>query len=275
MTDLPISSATHPPAGVPSPGHAPIPTVVDPDGPLPKPAKADPRNTWSERLLGKDHRFAFGVEGEVRLPKLSRDELHLDARSIDRLAHTRVYLLPGTPWPGAAKEGTAWLEPWARLLEEAGVSRAVPIRYTESSAMVSNLKMLAEPFTHQQRDAALAGIEADLRDHPLQPGDRLFLVGHSYGSRLGGEVASALVERGAPVAGYVAIEDRVSPVGQILTQAPAVPRVLEVENDPGKPLQTRPGTSYRRLVMPRLSHMDMVMDPPKSLLTALLTEFSQ
>jgi len=192
-----------------------------------------------------------------------------------RLAQTRVYLLPGTPWPGVAEKGTAWLEPWARTLEAEGVGRAVPVRYTHSNALVSNLKMFLEPITGQQQDAALSYIESDLERHPLKPGDRLFVVGHSYGAKLGAEVATALKDRGLPVAGFVAIEDRVSGVGQLLKKAPAVPRVLEVENDPGRPLEAEPGTSYRRLVLPKLAHMDMVLTPPRSLLNSLLDEFSR
>lgn len=263
--------------GIPGPFRAPdqVPTAIDASPAPAKPAEEDLRNRISEEVLGKEHRFRFGSEGEVRIPLLVPDELQLTESAAARLAATRVYMLPGNPWPGVAEKGTAWLEPWARTFEQAGVGRVVPVRYTHGNDLVAILKMFSEPLTRQQRKAALSGIEADLARHPLKPGDRIFVVGHSYGARLGADVTTVLKERGLPVAGFVAIEDRVPGVGQIVKKAPAVGRVLEIENDPGKPFETKKGTSYRRLVMPKQSHMDMVLTPPRSLLNTLIDEFSR
>ncbi|MBM3274125.1 MAG: hypothetical protein FJZ00_03160 [Candidatus Sericytochromatia bacterium] len=49
-------------------------------------------------------------------------------------------------------------------------------------------------------------------------------------------------------------------------------RLLEIENNPGRILETQPGTRYQRYISPELSHMDFVLNPPARLLTRILKE---
>lgn len=233
-------------------------------------------NRLSERVAGRDRRFRYGPDGLTRLPSLAADSLVLKGGVRGRLAGVRVYLLNGMPWPGVARNGGAWMDPWAARLEELGVGRAVPLHYNGSSALIANLRAVLEPVLHLDQRRVLKLIEKDLATHPPIPGERVFLLGHSYGNILAVPLAQRLKARGIPVEGVVLIEDRVPPpFGQLVKKAPAVPKVLEIENDPGKPLITSGRTEYRRVVAPDLTHMDFVVNPPASILEAVVEELAR
>ncbi|MBM3271334.1 MAG: hypothetical protein FJZ01_27175 [Candidatus Sericytochromatia bacterium] len=232
-------------------------------------------NGVSARLLGRDQGFRYGVAGLTRLPALSRDELRLSAGAARRLASSRVFLLHGTPWPGVGSKGGSWLAPWAARLEELGVGRAVPIEYSGRSTLWAHVKLLLEPLFHFDEKRVLKQISADLAARPLAKGEHIALIGHSYGTRLSVPVADKLRARGLPVSTVVMIENRVpAPIGQFVKQAPAVPRVLEIENNPGKPLRTAAGTAYKRIVAPDLTHMDFVLSPPARILEGIVKELA-
>jgi hypothetical protein len=230
-------------------------------------------NGLSERLAGRDRRFRYGIFGLTTLPPLASDSLNLSPKAARTLASSRVYLLHGTPWPGVANNGGGWMQPWATKLEELGVGRAVPIHYGGTSSLLANLRVMLEPIFGINERRILTAIDKDLATNPLKAGERIFLLGHSYGSRMSVPVADKLKGRGLPVEGVIMIENRVpAPVGQFVKRAPGVKRLLEIENNPGKLLETKPGTRYQRHVSPELSHMDFVLNPPARLLERILEE---
>lgn len=233
-------------------------------------------NNLSEKVAGRDRRFRYGADGLTRLPSLAADSLVLTGAGKGRLANARVYLLNGMPWPGVARNGGAWMDPWAAKLQEAGVGRAVPLHYNGSSALVANLRALMEPFFHFDERRVMKMIQADLAANPLKKGEKIFLMGHSYGNILAVPLSERLKAKGIPLEGVVLIEDRVPPpFGQLVKKAPGVKKVLEIENAPGKPLITAPGTEYRRHVAPELTHMDFVINPPASILEAVVKEMAR
>ncbi len=232
-------------------------------------------NNLSEKVAGHDRRFRYGAEGITRLPSMTADSLVLTRGSGKELANSRVYLLNGMPWPGVAQNGGAWMDPWAARLQELGVGKAVPVHYSGKSSVWANLRALVEPFFHFDERRAMKLIAADLAASPLKPKERVFLLGHSYGNILSGPISARLEKQGVPVEGVILIEDRVgAPFGQIVKKAPAVKRVLEIENDPGKLLVAGPGTDYRRFVAPELAHMDFVLNPPAKVMDAVIRELS-
>ncbi|MBC7541347.1 MAG: hypothetical protein H7338_01305 [Candidatus Sericytochromatia bacterium] len=99
-----------------------------------------------------------------------------------RLQNTRVYLLPGTPWPGVADNGGAWTKPWSDALRSMGVGRAVPLNYGGGSDVATYARIFADPFTGGVEKRVMAQIAADLRAKPLAQGERIMIIGHSFGS---------------------------------------------------------------------------------------------
>lgn len=231
-------------------------------------------NELSERLAGSERRFRYGGEGLTRLPTLAKDSLRLSSSLEAKLKDVRVYLVPGSVWPGVAEHGAAWLKPWASMLEKAGVGRAVPVPYAAKSGIGALLQPVTDPLTHKSQRRLMQGIAADLEAKPLRQGEKLFVLGHSYGSKVGGEVAEQLRRQGLPVEGMIMLETHLPDMGQFVKKAPALGRVLEVENDAVTKLAVPPGTSHRKVVMPGLSHMDMVLNPPASLIDRVLRELA-
>lgn len=233
-------------------------------------------NGLSELVAGRDRRFRYGADGLTRLPPLVSDSLVLTSSTKRQLANSRVYLLNGMPWPGIAKNGGAWMDPWASKLEELGVGHAKALHYNGSSSLVANLRALLEPFFHFDERRVMKMIQADLAARPLKAGERVFLLGHSYGNILAMPLSERLKAQGVPLQGVVLIEDRVPPpFGQLVKKAPKVKQVLEIENNPGKPLITATGTDYRRQVAPELTHMDFVLNPPARILEAVVKELAR
>lgn len=236
---------------------------------IPRPSVGQILNTISGQLAGPERRTLFGAEGDVRLPLLSADELSLAQPNRARLAQTRVYLLPGTPWPGARENGSAWLEPWARSLQHMGVGRAVPIRYAAPSFVRAIAQAFSDPVLKTSERRAMEAITADLQAHPLAPGERIYLLGHSYGNRVGAVVAERLQGQGLPVAGMVMMETHLPDLGQIAPRAPAIGRVVEIENERSR-LQVPAGTELQRLRFPQLTHMEMVVRPTAELMNGVV-----
>lgn len=232
-------------------------------------------NDWSERIAGRDRRTSFAGEGVPKLPDLSRDSLELGPKATTALQNARVYLLPGTPWPGVAQNGAAWLEPWAKMLERAGVGRAVPIPYEGDSFVAGCLRYVTDPVFNQSQRRILSLIKDDLAKHPLKPSETLFIIGHSNGAKAGVEVANALKAQGLPVEGMVMLGTRLPDLGQFVTAPPRVRTVLEVENDPGEFLTPQPTTDFRTLMLPELRHMDLVLNPPAKLFDQILRAIAQ
>lgn len=231
-------------------------------------------NNLSERLAGPERRFRFGSEGLTRLPKLAKDSLQLSSSLESKLKDVRVYLLPGSVWPGVSEQGAAWLKPWAARLEKSGVGRAVPIPYTEKNAFRALLQPFTDALTHKSERRILAGVAADLQANPLRRGEKLFFLGHSYGAKMGGEVADQLRRQGLPVEGMIMLETHLPDLGQYVKKAPGLKRVLEIENDAATKLSIPKGTVHRKVVMPELSHMDMVLSPPAALFDRVLRELA-
>lgn len=225
-------------------------------------------NEVSEYLGGRNHRTLFAGEGVPRLPQL--DSLTLGSRR-QALGQLRVYLLPGTGWPGVAEGGAAWTRPWAKLMEQAGVAQAVPVPYGPASLTHSVTRMFTDPVLHTSEERALELILADLAKRPLAPGQQVFLIGHSYGAKVGGQVAEDLVQRGIPVKGLALMGARNEGLGDIVGHAPRVPQVIQIENLPGKPVATPPGTALTALDASDHSHMDLVLKPSRRLLEGLLS----
>lgn len=231
-------------------------------------------NNLSERLAGPERRFRFGSEGLTRLPTLAKDSLHLSSSLEAKLKDVRVYLVPGSVWPGVAEQGAAWLEPWAAMLEKAGVGRAVPVPYNEKNGLRAFLQPFTDPVTHKSERRIMDGIAKDLQAKPLRKGEKVFLLGHSYGAKKGGEVADVLRKQGLPVEGMIMLETHLPDMGQFVKQAPGLKRVLEIENDAVTRLSVPEGTAHRKVVMPELSHMDMVLEPSASLIDRILRELA-
>ncbi len=231
-------------------------------------------NELSERLAGSERRFRYGGEGITRLPTLAKDSLRLSSNLEAKLKDVRVYLVPGIVWPGVAEQGAAWLKPWASMLEKAGVGRAVPVPYASKSGLAALLQPFTDPITHKSERRIMQGIASDLQAAPLRRGERVFLLGHSYGSKMGGEVAEQLKRQGVPVEGMIMLETHLPDMGQFVKKAPALERVLEVENDAVTKLAVPAGTSHRKVVMPDLSHMDMVLNPSRRLIDRVLRELA-
>lgn len=146
------------------------------EAPLPLAAAV---NDASEALLGTERRFRFGPEGAAHFPALAGRPF----------AGLRFYLLPGLPWPGAPEQGQGWLTSWARGLRAAGASRAVAVRYAPADLWAS-CRLAGRPEEAIRR--AGAAIAADLAAHPPAPGERVVLVGHSFGARLAAAAVPAL-----------------------------------------------------------------------------------
>lgn len=231
-------------------------------------------NYLSERLAGPERRFRFGREGVTHLPTMTRDSLKLGSSLEARLKDTRVYLVPGSVWPGVSEQGAAWLKPWAGMLEKAGVGRAVPVPYASKNGIAALLQPFTDPLTHRSERRILEGITADLEAHPLRKGERLFVLGHSYGSKVGGTVADTLRRQGLPVEGMIMLETHLPDAGQFVKRAPALGRVLEVENEAATHLRVPAGTQHRKVVLPDVSHMDMVLDPPARLVDRIVRELA-
>jgi pimeloyl-ACP methyl ester carboxylesterase len=245
--------------------------------PPPPPALVAPAPDWakrvndaSEAVAGRERRARFGPEGAVHLPPVAAIAV-ADAQLRRRLANTRLYLLPGHPWFGLPGNGTAWLAPWRRTLEALGVGRVTPVRYTAGwDGFDSFLAMTLEGVGHTQEQRALRVIHRDLAAHPLRPGERVAMLGHSYGAMLGAKVAERLTAEGIPVASLVLIETRLPDVGQFVGRVPAVPSVVELENEPGSLGAALPGTRYRQVLFPELSHMDMVLTPTPAFMRSVV-----
>lgn len=231
-------------------------------------------NNLSERLAGRERRFRFGSEGVTHLPAMARDSLALTSTLEAKLKDTRVYLVPGSAWPGVKENGASWLEPWASMLQAAGVGRAVPVPYANKSGLGALVQPYLDPITHRSERRILDGIAADLEANPLRQGERVFLLGHSYGSKVGSTVADTLRQQGVPIEGMIMLETHLPDMGQFAKQAPALERVLEVENEGASRLKVPSGTAYRKLVMPELSHMDMVLNPSERLVDRIVRELA-
>jgi hypothetical protein len=230
--------------------------------PARKKAVANLVNDLSEKVAGRDRRALFGADGIPHLPEMSGDRLQLQRQVTTALKNARVYLLPGAPWPGVAQNGAAWLEPWSRMLESLGVGRAVPVPYEGNSFLGGTLRIFTDPLFKTSERTVLSRISDDLAQHPLKPGERLFILGHSYGAKVGAKVADTLKQRGLPIEGTILLGTSTPGVGQFVERSPAVKTVLEVENDPRTHLKALPGTDLRELTLPQLRHMDLVMNPP-------------
>lgn len=231
-------------------------------------------NELSERLAGTERRFRYAGEGLTRLPTIAKDSLQLSSSLEAKLKDVRVYLVPGSVWPGVAEKGGSWLKPWAAMLEKAGVGRAVPVPYASKSGLGALLQPFTDPLTHKSERRIMQGIAADLQAKPLRQGEKLFVLGHSYGSKMGGEVAERLRQQGLPVEGMIMLETKLPDMGQFVKKAPGLKRVLEVENDAVTKLAVPAGTTHRKVVMPELSHMDMVLNPPATLIDRVLRELA-
>lgn len=243
--------------------------------PEPPPSVLLALNDWSERLGGREMRLALGKDGEVKLPRLRPEALGLAPAERDRLRCSRVYLLPGGIWPGIGERGGAWLAPWAGELERLGVGRAVPVRYQRACPLLLAIGPFLEPFWHWDGARVVERIEADLRSRPLVAGEKVYLLGHSYGGYLATEVAPALQSRGRRVEGVMVLETHLPSSGQYVKAVPKVARYMEVENEPGFWLDPPAGTRYERLYQPNLSHTHMVLRPTAELFEALLRHLAR
>lgn len=227
-------------------------------------------NDLSALVGGRELRFRYGNEGLTRLPALARDRLTRTSPQGSALKKVRVYLLHGAPWPGIS-DSAAWMKPWAKRLGELGVGRVLPIVYARKSLLPARIQFLLDHALKFDQKLVVAQIQRDLERVPRQAGERLALLGHSHGALLSVPVAESLAAKGIVIDTVILVEDRVPfPVGQFVKRAPAVRRVLEIENNPGKPLRVSSQTDYRRHVEPELTHMDFVLNPTPSLFDAIL-----
>ncbi len=231
-------------------------------------------NTLTQELLGRDRRALFGAEGKPSQPAMTSDSLELGQADRTRLQQTRVYILPGTPWPGVADNGAAWTKPWSDTLRQMGVGRVVPVNYGGGSDVGTFARIFADPVTGAAEKRVMAQISADLKAKPLAQGERIMILGHSFGSLMGGKVAEKLQAKGLPVAGMIMLETHLPDVGQFAKKAPALPRVVEVENEARTKLQVSGKSKFDRVYVPQLSHMDIVMRPPASLMRQIVRELA-
>lgn len=231
-------------------------------------------NQLSEQLAGRDRRTLYGAEGRPDVPHLSADSLHLSQPDRARLQQTRVYLVPGTPWPGVAEQGAAWTKPWAEELRRQGVGHVVPLTYGAKTDLGGYLKTFADPFFGTVEKTLAKQIAADLKAKPLAKGERIVVLGHSYGCVAGGKVAETLRQQGLPVAGMVMLETHLPDVGQYVKTAPALPKVFEIDNETHTTMQIPARTRHQKMVVPQVSHMAMVMRPPATMLQQIVREIA-
>jgi hypothetical protein len=242
--------------------------------PNPAPSPATTVNRIAEQLAGRDRRTLFGSEGRPDVPHLSPDSLDLSPPDRTRLQQTRVYLLPGTPWPGVAEQGGAWTKPWAAELRRQGVGHAVPLTYGAKSDLGAYARIFTDPLFGGAEKAISRQVAADLKARPLAPGERIVILGHSFGALMGGKLADNLTRQGLPVAGMVMLETHLPDIGQYVKQAPKVPKVVEVDNAARTSLKVPAQTRHQRLHEPQVSHMAMVMQPPPAMMRQILREIA-
>jgi pimeloyl-ACP methyl ester carboxylesterase len=231
-------------------------------------------NQIAEQLAGRDRRTLFGGEGRPDVPQLNADSLHLSQPDRARLQQTRVYLVPGTPWLGVAEQGGAWTKPWAEELRRQGVGHVVPLNYGAKSDLGTFLKIFTDPLVGGADKALVKQVEADLKAKPLVPGERIVILGHSYGSLLGGKLAERFSKQGLPIAGMVMMETHLPDIGQFVKRAPAIPKVVEVDNEARTTLKVPAKTRYQRMYVPQVSHMEMVLRPPATMMQQIVREIA-
>jgi hypothetical protein len=239
-------------------------------------AEAPRRPAWARTLdaaarrVSPELRTRF-ADGDAVLPPLARADLGLGRASRARLAASALYLIPGGVWPGVARNGAAWLAPWAATLRALGVGRVVAVPLFDGRDPVSAaIEPMVSHFTgHHERHAARV-VAADLAARPLGAGGGVWLLGHSYGSKVAFGAGERLMAAGAPVAGAVALETHLVTTGFSLTAAPGLPAVVVAENEDGFWPTAPAGVRYTKILAPGLDHMDFVLRPTKALLRSVV-----
>lgn len=227
----------------------------------PPPAWHEAVDRFTARVAGRDFGTRF-ASGEARLPPLDPDALGLGPAQRERLAGATVFLVPGGTWPGVARNGAAWLGPWAEALRRLGVGRVVPIPLLDGREPLAATfePVLSTLFTRHHLAHVEAVAAAELAARPAPGG--AWLLGHSYGALLAFEAAHRLHHvRRVPIAGAVALETHLATTGHFVRRAPAIPAIVVAENEDGFWPEAAPGTRNTRVHVPTLAHMDLVLRP--------------
>lgn len=170
------------------------------------------------------------------------------------LAHSRVLLVPGGPWPGVAGDGDAWATAWALAWRARTGGRAWALR--------------PQIWPVGQRERVLEQALKALGESPA--GGPILLVGHSRGTVLVKDLAEDLQSHGQAVQAVAMLEVEAPHTGWFAREAPqGVPRLLLAENHPTCMPPPVAGQSRVYLWGPDWPHMDWVLRPPEALWRAL------
>jgi hypothetical protein len=178
----------------------------------------------------------------------------------------RVFVFHGVDVSGMADHGRGATDALAGRLRAEGFPEAHALHYNSNSWLLNQLAVLRERLFGTFSKRMAAQILADLQQRPLQPGQRISLMGYSLGSLVAARVAEKLQAAGVPVGTLVLIEPKNGGAPSALYEVPRAQKVVLVENQPEFQMSNPNGVPFAVEHVPSRTHLDMIERPDEGML---------